>query len=313
RRSRGPGSRGSRRARVRRGARGAALSAPDALAQDAPPRLFPVEGLRRARALRALGGQVRRGQALHAHGRGPPAEDARVREEAPVPPRRPVQHHGPRGPRSRHRAPGRRAAAGAAARPVPHPLSPRRQAALRDGREDGRAGRRGGPRGLVQRPRLPRRARRSVLPLLPPRGRTLPPRVPADPAGARREAAVSGSDREGPGGKGEFKQDYAVDKPGIVGARWWHQGLQEEDRQVSRRQALLALGVGGGAIAALSALGVGVAVLANRKEKTGLASRQSLIMQRTYGWDFGARGVALVWNGQAEGPLVRSQLAKLPA
>jgi hypothetical protein len=124
---------------------------------------------------------------------------------------------------------------------------------------------------------------------------------------------VSGSDPKNPGGKGEFKQDFAVDKPGIVGARWWHQGLQEEDRQVSRRQALLALGVGGGAIAALSAIGVGVAVLANRKEKTGLASRQSLVMQKTYGWDFGARGVALVFNGQAEGPFVRSELAKLPA
>ena len=40
---------------------------------------------------------------------------------------------------------------------------------------------------------------------------------------------MSGSDPEGPGGKGEFKQDYTVDKPGVVGARWWHQGFMEED------------------------------------------------------------------------------------
>ena len=82
---------------------------------------------------------------------------------------------------------------------------------------------------------------------------------------------------------------------------------------MTRRQALVALGVGGGALAVIAAVGTGVAVLATRKEPTSLAKRNSLAMQRTYGWDFGARGVPLVFNGAAEGPFVRSELANLAA
>src|SRR5262249_53209391 len=111
----------------------------------------------------------------------------------------------------------------------------------------------------------------------------------------------------------EFKQDYAVAKQSIVGARWWHQGLQEEDRRVSRRQALAVIGVAGGAVAAVSALGVGIAVLSNRKEQGSLGTRQSLAMQKSYGWDLGARGGPLTFDGIAEGPFVRQELAKLPA
>jgi hypothetical protein len=121
---------------------------------------------------------------------------------------------------------------------------------------------------------------------------------------------VSTSDPKQPGY--ELQQDVALDKPGIVGARWWHQGLLDEERKVSRRQMLIGLGVAGGAVAAVAGLGVGVATLF-KPEKTGLARRQAQAMQMQYGWDFGARGVALVFNGQAEGPFVRAELQKLPA
>jgi hypothetical protein len=95
-----------------------------------------------------------------------------------------------------------------------------------------------------------------------------------------------------------------------VGARWWHQGLLDEERKVSRRNMLIGLGVAGGAVAAVAGLGVGVATLF-KPEKTGLARRNALDMQKVYGWDFGARGVPLVFNGQAEGPFQRAELQKL--
>jgi hypothetical protein len=104
----------------------------------------------------------------------------------------------------------------------------------------------------------------------------------------------------------------SLDKPGIVGARWWHQGLLDEERKVSRRQMLIGLGVAGGAVAAVAGLGVGVATLF-KPEKTSLARRNSMAMQKQYGWDFGARGVPLVFNGQAEGPFVRGELQKMAA
>ena len=108
----------------------------------------------------------------------------------------------------------------------------------------------------------------------------------------------------------ELQQDVALDKPGIVGARWWHQGLLDEERKVSRRSVLIGFGVAGGAVAAVAALGVGVATLF-KPEKTALARRNALAMQKQYGWDFGARGVPLVFNGQAEGPFVRAELQKM--
>ena len=119
---------------------------------------------------------------------------------------------------------------------------------------------------------------------------------------------MSASDADAPGA--EFQQDVAVDKPGIVGARWWHQGLKEDDRSMSRRQALVGIAVAGGVVAAVSALGVGISAL-TRPEATALGVRDALPLQKTYGWDFGARGVPLVFNGIAEGPFVRANLSAL--
>ena len=110
--------------------------------------------------------------------------------------------------------------------------------------------------------------------------------------------------------KPELQQDVAVDKPGIVGARWWHQGLKDEEGKMSRRQALVGIGVAGGVVAAVAGLGVGIAVL-SQPEKTALTMQDALPMQKAYGWDFGARGKALVFNGVAEGPFVRTELRNL--
>jgi hypothetical protein len=110
--------------------------------------------------------------------------------------------------------------------------------------------------------------------------------------------------------KGDFQRDVELDKPGIVGARWWNRSLQDEDKKVSRRKVVVGLMVGGGALAAIAAGGVGLAKLM-APEPTSLVTRNALQMQKQYGWDFGARGVPLVFDGKVEGPFVRTQLSAL--
>ena len=116
-----------------------------------------------------------------------------------------------------------------------------------------------------------------------------------------------------PNEKGDFQRDVELDKPGIVGARWWNRSLQDEDKKVHRRQVVVGLVVGGGALAAIAAGGVGLVKLM-APEPTSLVTRNALQMQKQYGWDFGARGVPLVFDGKVEGPFVRTGLpALIPA
>jgi hypothetical protein len=118
------------------------------------------------------------------------------------------------------------------------------------------------------------------------------------------------SDPKGPGE--EFEQDVKIDKPGIAGARWWHKSLQAEDRTVQRRGVLKGLAVAGGAIGAISLLGITIATLSDDSgEKVAVEKRKSLQMQKQFGWDFGARGKGLVFDGVSEAPFVRSDLEKL--
>lgn len=102
-----------------------------------------------------------------------------------------------------------------------------------------------------------------------------------------------------------FERDALVDEPGIVGARWWHKGLQAQAQQeVSRRGALVALG----AIGAVLACGVGMAVAGDDYDE---ADRSSLEMQRMYGWDFGAPNEALVFDGVQYLPFTPQQFLTL--
>jgi len=122
------------------------------------------------------------------------------------------------------------------------------------------------------------------------------------------------SDEDSKGRPGDFQKDVEVDKPGIVGARWWHQSLLDEDRKLKRRQVLVGFAVAGGVVAAVSGLGVGIySILGESREETALGQRNALEMQKLYGWDFGARGVPLVFNGVAEGPFERTALQSLAA
>ncbi len=113
--------------------------------------------------------------------------------------------------------------------------------------------------------------------------------------------------------EGTFERDVTVDKPGIVGARWWQRSLVSEDRTEQRRSVLKGLAVAGGILGAISLVGVGISSLvSDDREKVSLSRRSSLKMQKEFGWDFGARGRDLVFDGKSETPFVRADLEKLP-
>lgn len=116
----------------------------------------------------------------------------------------------------------------------------------------------------------------------------------------------------------EFEKDVGLDKPGIVGARWWHRSLMAEDEKgasdASRRDFLIGMGVllGGATLCCtLTPLLQDDGDDDPPKEPTSVQARQALAMQRAYGWDFGARGVPLVFDGISKGPFDRGQLAGL--
>ena len=104
-----------------------------------------------------------------------------------------------------------------------------------------------------------------------------------------------------------FKRDEFLDKPGIVGARWWHEGLAQSD-PAGRRTALKALLVGGG----LLAVSVLVSKSCTSEPDTTTVSRNSLEMQKEYGWSFGAAAESLTFDGttlQPYDPALASRLA----
>src|SRR5262245_38912848 len=99
-----------------------------------------------------------------------------------------------------------------------------------------------------------------------------------------------------------FERRETVDKPGIVGARWWQEAVS---KPVPRRQILLGLLAAGGLVAS----GIAMVKCASSPSSTSGSSeppegvafqpRTALDMQKEYGWDFGARGEPLVFDGQS--------------
>ncbi|HEX8704615.1 MAG TPA: hypothetical protein VF815_37630 [Myxococcaceae bacterium] len=95
-----------------------------------------------------------------------------------------------------------------------------------------------------------------------------------------------------------FRRKVTTRQPGIVGAQWWNDGLQEMATPVSRRGALKALMVAGGAVAA----GGVIIALASDGPSSGPSSTIELLdtleTQRSEGWNFGAPDEALSFTGQ---------------
>src|SRR3954447_6719875 len=91
-----------------------------------------------------------------------------------------------------------------------------------------------------------------------------------------------------------FQRDEHVDKPGIVGARWWHKTLTAPMR---RRTVIKAMLLAGGALAGVAA----ITAIARSSTKPDYEEqkRPALDLQKEYGWSFGAVHEALVFDGMA--------------
>ncbi|MCY1080140.1 hypothetical protein [Archangium lansingense] len=102
-----------------------------------------------------------------------------------------------------------------------------------------------------------------------------------------------------------FQRKVMTRQPGLIGAQWWNEGLSAMSDPVSRRKALQALAVFGGAVA------VGGIALAAAGEDEYLEFHDALQMQRERGWNFGATDDSLTFSGQANVPLKPQELTAL--
>ncbi|WP_437282249.1 hypothetical protein WME90_17260 [Sorangium sp. So ce375] len=108
-----------------------------------------------------------------------------------------------------------------------------------------------------------------------------------------------------------FERDEVLDKPGIIGARWWHKGLADAPKDASRRNAILvALGAVG-----LAGLAGTIAVVADAcsGDDTEVQRKRALDMQRTFGWSFGAAQESVTFDGESKKPFDRAALARMSA
>lgn len=105
-----------------------------------------------------------------------------------------------------------------------------------------------------------------------------------------------------------FTRQESIDKPGIIGARWWQESLAT---QVPRRQAMAGM-LALGALAAVAGLGTTAYVLSRPSDTDAtFEPRGALDMQKEFGWDFGAVGEKLVFDGQSTQAFDRSALARM--
>lgn len=116
-----------------------------------------------------------------------------------------------------------------------------------------------------------------------------------------------------------FQRREVVDEPGIVGARWWQESVADP---IPRRQAIIGLLAFGGVLAGIATIGTCAAVASSGSSSSSswgsgssddfnVAPRGTLEMQKEYGWDFGASGEALVFDGQSTQAFDKSKLATL--
>ncbi|AKJ02120.1 hypothetical protein ATI61_108493 [Archangium gephyra] len=104
-----------------------------------------------------------------------------------------------------------------------------------------------------------------------------------------------------------FRRKVMTRQPGLIGAQWWNEGLSAMSDPVSRRKALQALAVFGGAVA----VGGFVLAAASSGEDEYLELHDALQMQRERGWNFGATDDSLTFTGQAKIPLRPQDLNSL--
>ncbi len=93
-----------------------------------------------------------------------------------------------------------------------------------------------------------------------------------------------------------FNRDAGVDKPGIVGSRWWNRALVEATPLTTRRSSMLGCGIAIGAVALIGGLAVWGISKAVSDDDVKEESRKSLELQRDYGWNFGAVSETVAFN-----------------
>ncbi|MFO0552048.1 MAG: hypothetical protein U0271_26920 [Polyangiaceae bacterium] len=112
-----------------------------------------------------------------------------------------------------------------------------------------------------------------------------------------------------------FERDASVDKPGIVGARWWNRALVTTSSLSTRRASLLGCAIAGGAIllvGGLAAWGIKAAV-SDDDDDAREEMRKSLELQRDYGWNFGAVSETVAFNTTYTKAYAREALKTLEA
>jgi hypothetical protein len=107
-----------------------------------------------------------------------------------------------------------------------------------------------------------------------------------------------------------FVPDAGVQKPGIVGARWWNQRLDESANLQGRRAALTTALVVGGGVAMLGALVVWGAS-SDSDDDARAEWKTSLEVQRDYGWNFGVPSETVAFDQAFTQTYARDALATL--
>lgn len=117
--------------------------------------------------------------------------------------------------------------------------------------------------------------------------------------------------------KAPFERTDLVDKPGIVGAKWWQSALADESTKVARRSAMRSIVIAGGVLAGFGAMVAMCAKSISSGSSTSSGSsggfqldpseatesrKGSLEVQRDFGWNFGAYDEALVFDGASLQP-----------
>jgi hypothetical protein len=110
-----------------------------------------------------------------------------------------------------------------------------------------------------------------------------------------------------------YERDRLVDKPGIIGARWWHAALADQDAQIARRTAIRNILIAGGVIAGFGAMLAMCAKVASSSSSPDVSEdrKTALAMQKEFGWSFGAVDDPLEFDGVTTKPFEPNALHTL--
>jgi hypothetical protein len=114
-----------------------------------------------------------------------------------------------------------------------------------------------------------------------------------------------------------FVRTHDTNKPTIVGARWWQEGMVIGSDVSSRRTALGQFALISVALAGVGMVGVlsggAVASAIGADEEARQEKRDALAVQRDYGWNFGSENESLTFDGVSTQTFDRASLASLDA